>query len=156
MRLEWRVGNISACFACIDKLWSGIWDWLVDDIVDELGTFALIIFHDGSLVLTMVVGASRYCPVHPASAIWSFVCSFCGDLVLLLGSVWVKLRCCWVYFISYSKLFHAPPYLLIQLVSTGTAMPLIQWVHTARPRPYSVKIYLDEIDNLGNYESIFL
>ena len=44
--------------------------------------------------------------------------------------------------------------LLRQLVSTGTAMPSIQWMQTERHRSYSVKIYLDEIDNLGNYESI--
>ena len=42
-----------------------------------------------------------------------------------------------------------------QLVSTGPAMPLRQWIQPARPRHYPVKIYLDEIDNLGNYSSIF-
>ena len=45
--------------------------------------------------------------------------------------------------------------LLRQLVSTGPAMPSIQWMQTERHRSYSVKIYLDEIYNLGNYESIF-
>ena len=29
------------------------WDWQVDDIVDEFGSFKLIVFSNGSLVLTM-------------------------------------------------------------------------------------------------------
>ena len=44
--------------------------------------------------------------------------------------------------------------MLRQLVSTEPAIPLIPWMQTARHRRYSVKIYLDEIDNLGNYEYI--
>ena len=44
MRLEWRLGNISAYFAWIDKCFSGIWAWCVDAIVDELGSFTLIGF----------------------------------------------------------------------------------------------------------------
>ena len=36
----------------------------------------------------------------------------------------------------------------------GPSMLLRQWMQPARPRNYSVKIYLDEIDNIGNYESI--
>ena len=59
MRLEWRLGNISACFAWLDNVLSGIWDWCVDAIVDELGSFTLIGFSDGSLVWTIVVRASR-------------------------------------------------------------------------------------------------
>ena len=59
MILEWRLGNITACFAWLDKYLSRIWDWCVDAIVDELGSFTLIGFSDGSLVLTVVVRASR-------------------------------------------------------------------------------------------------
>ena len=55
MRLEWRLGNISACFAWLDECFSGIWAWCVDVIVDELGSFTLIGFSDGSLVCTIVV-----------------------------------------------------------------------------------------------------
>ena len=44
--------------------------------------------------------------------------------------------------------------MLRQMVYMGPAMLLRQWTHKARPRRYSVKIYLDEIDNIGNYESI--
>ena len=49
----------------------------MDAIVDELGSFTLIGFSDGSLVWTIVFRASRYCPVHPELAIGSFVCG-CG------------------------------------------------------------------------------
>ena len=42
MRLEWRFGIISACFACFDKCFSGIWAWCVDAIVDELESFTFI------------------------------------------------------------------------------------------------------------------
>ena len=59
MRLEWRLGNISACFAWLDRIFSGIWDWCVDAIVDELGSFILIGFSDGSLVWNIVVRSSR-------------------------------------------------------------------------------------------------
>ena len=59
MRLEWRLGKISACFDWIDKYFSGIWAWCVDAIVDELGSFKLIGFSDGSLVWTIVVRISR-------------------------------------------------------------------------------------------------
>ena len=59
MRLEWRLGNIYACFAWLDKIFSGIWAWFVDAIVDELGSFTLIGFSDGSLVWTIFVRASR-------------------------------------------------------------------------------------------------
>ena len=59
MRLEWKLGNIYACFAWLDNCFSGIWDWCVDSIVDELGSFTLIGFSDGSLVWTIVVRASR-------------------------------------------------------------------------------------------------
>ena len=45
--------------------------------------------------------------------------------------------------------------MLRKLVSTGLPMPLRQWIQTSRLRHYSVKIYLDKIDNIGNYESIF-
>ena len=58
MRLEWRLGNISSCFSWIDKCFSGIWDWCVDAIVAELGSFTLIGFSDGSLVWTIVVRVS--------------------------------------------------------------------------------------------------
>ena len=44
--------------------------------------------------------------------------------------------------------------MLKQIVSTGPVMPLRQWTQTDRPRRYLVKIYLDKIDKLGNYESI--
>ena len=57
MRLEWRLGKISACFAWLDKYISGIWTWCVDAIVDELGGFILIGFSDGSLVSNIVVRA---------------------------------------------------------------------------------------------------
>ena len=50
MRLEWRLGNISACLAWLDKSFSWIWAWCVDAIVDDLGSFTLIGFSDGSLV----------------------------------------------------------------------------------------------------------
>ena len=59
MRLEWRLGNISACFAWLDRIFSGIWDWCVDAIVDELGSFILIGFSDGYLVWNIVFRASR-------------------------------------------------------------------------------------------------
>ena len=58
MRLEWRLGNISACFSWLD-FFCGIWAWCVDAIVDELGSFTLIGFSDCSLVWTTVVRASR-------------------------------------------------------------------------------------------------
>ena len=77
MRLEWRLGDISACFDWLDTFFSGIWSWCVDAIVDELESFTLIGFSDGSLVWTIFVRASRYCTVHLESAIWSFVCG-CG------------------------------------------------------------------------------
>ena len=79
MRLEWRLGNISACFSWIDKNISGIWEWCVYALVDELRMFILIGFSDGSLVWTIFVRASRYCPVHPESAIGSFVWGYGGD-----------------------------------------------------------------------------
>ena len=44
--------------------------------------------------------------------------------------------------------------MLRQLVSTRPEMPFRQWMQTVRPRRYSGKIYLDEIDNVENYESI--
>ena len=59
MRLEWRLGKISACFAWIDKCFSGIWAWCLDAIVDELGSFTFIEVSDGPLVWTIVVRASR-------------------------------------------------------------------------------------------------
>ena len=59
MRLEWRLGKISACFACLDKYFSGIWAWCVDAIVDELGSFTFIGFSDGSLVWNIVVREYR-------------------------------------------------------------------------------------------------
>ena len=59
MILEWMLGNISACFAWLDKYFSGIWAWCVDTIMDELGSFTLIGFSDGSLVWTIVVSISR-------------------------------------------------------------------------------------------------
>ena len=59
MILEWRLGNISACFAWLDTFFSGIWAWCVDAIVEELGSFTLIGFFDGSLVWNIVVRASR-------------------------------------------------------------------------------------------------
>ena len=45
--------------------------------------------------------------------------------------------------------------LLKQMTPKGPAMPLRQCIHPARPGSYSVKIYLDEIDTLANYGSIF-
>ena len=59
MRLEWRLGNISACFDWIDKFCSGIWSWCVDAVVDELGGFTLIGFYDGSLVWNIFFRVSR-------------------------------------------------------------------------------------------------
>ena len=58
MILEWRLGNISTCFAWLDNVFSGIWDWCVDAIVDELESFTLIGFSDGSLVWNIVARAS--------------------------------------------------------------------------------------------------
>ena len=79
MILEWRLGNIYACFAWLDKKFSGNWDWCVDAIVGELGSFTLIGFSGGSLVWTIVVRESSYCPVHPELSIGSFLCSCDGD-----------------------------------------------------------------------------
>ena len=59
MRLECRLVNISACFAWIKNFCSGIWAWCVDNILDELSSFTLIGFSDGSLVWTIFVKASR-------------------------------------------------------------------------------------------------
>ena len=59
MRLKWRLGKTSACFAWLDKKINGIWAWCVHANVDELGIFTLIGFSDGSLVWTIVVGSSR-------------------------------------------------------------------------------------------------
>ena len=59
MRLGWRLGKISACFAWIDNVFSGIWAWCMDVIADELGSFTLIGFSDGSLVWTTFFRASR-------------------------------------------------------------------------------------------------
>ena len=59
MKLEWRLGNISAYFAWIDKHFSGIWDWCVNAIVDELDSFTLIEFSYVSLVCNIVVRAYR-------------------------------------------------------------------------------------------------
>ena len=59
MRVEWRLGNISACFAWLDNFFSGIWAWCVDVILDELRSFTLTRFSDGSLVWTIIVRASR-------------------------------------------------------------------------------------------------
>ena len=56
-------------------------------IVDELGSLKLIGFCYGYLVLTMIVMASRWCPVNPKLEIGSFVCGFGGDRVLILRSV---------------------------------------------------------------------
>ena len=53
------MGKISAYFAWLDNCFSGIWDWCVDSIVDELGSFTLIGFSDGFLVWNIVVRASR-------------------------------------------------------------------------------------------------
>ena len=89
--------TISAYFACLDKVWSVIWYRWVDSIVDELGSFTLIGFSDVSLVFMVFVREYIYSPVYPDSAIVYFVCGFGGGLVLLLGSVWIKLICCWLY-----------------------------------------------------------
>ena len=59
MRLEWRLGKISAYFAWLYICFSGIWAWCVDAIVDELGSFILIGFYDGSLLWTIVFRASN-------------------------------------------------------------------------------------------------
>ena len=87
MILEWRLGKISECFAWLDNFCSGIWAWCVDAIVDDLGSFTLIGFSYGSLVWNIFFRAYRYFPVHPDSAIGSFVCSYGGDRVILVGSV---------------------------------------------------------------------
>ena len=73
---------------CLDcYIFSGIWAWYVDAIVEELGSFTLIGFFDGSLLWTISVRAYRQCPVNPESAIGSFVCGCGGDIVLVLGRV---------------------------------------------------------------------
>ena len=59
MKLEWRLGNISGCFSWLDKIFNAIWAWCVDVIVNELGSFSLVGFSDGSLVWTIVVRVSR-------------------------------------------------------------------------------------------------
>ena len=59
MRLQWRLGKISECFSWLDKFCSGTWAWCLDAIVDELGSFKLIGFSDGSLVCNIVVGEFR-------------------------------------------------------------------------------------------------
>ena len=41
MILEWRLGNISACFSYLDNFCIGIWDECVDAIVAELGRFMI-------------------------------------------------------------------------------------------------------------------
>ena len=51
--------NISACFAWLDKCFSGIWDWCVDAIVYDLGSFTFIGFYDGSLVWNIIARESR-------------------------------------------------------------------------------------------------
>ena len=60
--------------------------------MDELGSFTLIRFYDGSLVWTILVRAYRYCPVHPESAIVSLPCGCSGNRVLIVGSFLIKLR----------------------------------------------------------------
>ena len=90
--MEWRLGKISTCFAWLDICFIGIWAWCVDTIVDELGSFILIGFSDGSLVWTIVVRSYRQCPVHPDSAIGLFVCGCGGDRVLIVGRVLIELR----------------------------------------------------------------
>ena len=72
MGLEWRLGDISVCFSWLDKFCIEIWDWCVDAIVYELGSFTLIGFYDGSLVWNIVFVESRYYPVHHESDIGSF------------------------------------------------------------------------------------
>ena len=57
----------------------------MDAIVDELGSFTLIGFSDGSLVCTIVVRASKQCPVHSEVAIGSFMWGCGGDRVLIVG-----------------------------------------------------------------------
>ena len=59
MRLEWRLGNISACFDWFDNFFSWVWAWCVDAIVDELGSFTLIGFSYVSLVWTIVIREYR-------------------------------------------------------------------------------------------------
>ena len=51
--LEWRLGNISECFAGLDKFCSEIWAYCMNTIMYELGSFALVGFSDGSLVWTI-------------------------------------------------------------------------------------------------------
>ena len=87
MRMEWKLGKIYACFACLDKYFSGIWSWCVDVIVDEFWSFTLIGFSYGSLVWNIVVKASRYFTVHTESDIRSFACGCGGDQALLVGSL---------------------------------------------------------------------
>ena len=65
----------------------------MDAIVDELISFTLIGLSDGSLALTMIFRESRFCHVHPESAIGYFSCGFDGYQVLILGSVRIKIRC---------------------------------------------------------------
>ena len=54
MILEWMIRKISACFIWLENVFSGIWAWCVDSIVDELGNFTFIGFSDGSLVWNIV------------------------------------------------------------------------------------------------------
>ena len=79
MRLEWRLGNISAYFAWLDNCFIAVWAWCVDAIVDELGSFTLIDFSGGSVVWTIVVRAYMWCPVHTESDIGSYFCGCGGD-----------------------------------------------------------------------------
>ena len=62
MKLDWRLGKISACFAWLDKFCSGVWDWCGDAILDELGSFTLIEFSYGFLVWIILSG-------HPDSVL---------------------------------------------------------------------------------------
>ena len=59
MRLEWRLGKISSCFSWLDDVFSGVWGWCMDAIVDELGSFTLIGFSDGFLVWNIIFRVSR-------------------------------------------------------------------------------------------------
>ena len=59
----------------------------MDYIVDELRSFPLIGFSDGSLVWNIIVRASIWCHVHPELDIGSFACGCGEDQVLLLWSV---------------------------------------------------------------------
>ena len=74
-------------FSWLGKISNGIWAWCLDAIVDELGSFTLIGFSDGSLVWNIFVRESIFCPENTNLDIGSFTSGCEGYRVLLVWSV---------------------------------------------------------------------